>query len=128
MASPTPPNHSQTNPRTFICLLVVVSQYMATSRTTIFKFCPKALLQIHSMSGPIQSCRSPLGNIEVRGMPNGIFHPWVRWDSGVEVAGKFFRRRRRRRRRRCPPPKGKIAMFLRKSSKCDDIRGNYRLK
>ena len=41
--------------------------------------------------------------IEVRGMPNGIFHPWVRWDSGVEVARKFFRRRRRRRRRR--PPK-----------------------
>ena len=41
--------------------------------------------------------------IEVRGMPNGIFHPWVRWDSGVEVAGKFFRRRRRRRRR--PPQK-----------------------
>ena len=38
--------------------------------------------------------------IEVRGMPNGIFHPWVRWDSGVEVAGKCFRRRRRR-----PPQK-----------------------
>ena len=41
--------------------------------------------------------------IEVRGMPNGIFHPWVRWDSGMEVAGKFFRRCRRRRRR--PPQK-----------------------
>ena len=27
---------------------------------------------------------------------NGIFHPWVRWDWGVEVFGKFFRRRRRR--------------------------------
>ena len=39
--------------------------------------------------------------VEVRGMPNGIFHPWVRWDSGVEVARKFFRRRRRRR----PPQK-----------------------
>ena len=45
-----------------------------------------------------------MGVIEVRGIPNGIFHPWVRWDSGVEVAGKFFRRRRRRRRRR-PPQK-----------------------
>ena len=39
--------------------------------------------------------------VEVRGMPNGIFHPWVRWDWGVEVAGEFFRRRRRRR----PPQK-----------------------
>ena len=43
---------------------------------------------------------APRDKIEVRGMPNGIFHPWVRWDSGVEVARKFFRRRRRRR-----PPK-----------------------
>ena len=23
-------------------------------------------------------------------MPNGIFHPWVRWDGGVEVAGICF--------------------------------------
>ena len=38
-------------------------------------------------------------------MPNGIFHPWVRWDWGVEVAGEFFHRRRRRRRRRRPLPK-----------------------
>ena len=43
---------------------------------------------------------SPVVQVEVRGMPNGIFHPWVRWDSRVEVAGKFFRRRRRR-----PPQK-----------------------
>ena len=54
-----------------------------------------------------QNCYEPETSepefIEVRGMPNGIFHPWVRWDSGVEVARKFFRRRRRRRRRR--PPK-----------------------
>ena len=41
--------------------------------------------------------------IEVRGMPNGIFHPWVRWDSGVEIFGRFFRRRHRRRRRRRRP-------------------------
>ena len=47
--------------------------------------------------------------IEVRGMPNGIFNPWVRWDTWPGPAQKFFRRRRRRPRR--PPCLGKSRYF-----------------
>ena len=36
-------------------------------------------------------------------MPNGLFSPWVRWDTWPGLGREFFRRRRRRRRRRRPP-------------------------
>ena len=40
------------------------------------------------------------GKIGVRGFPNGIFNPWVRWNTWPGLGREFFRRRRRRRRRR----------------------------
>ena len=35
-------------------------------------------------------------------MPNGLFNPWVRWDTWPGLGREFFRRRRRRRRHRRP--------------------------
>ena len=40
--------------------------------------------------------------IGVRGEPNVLFNPWVRWDTWPGLGREFFRRRRRRRRRRRP--------------------------
>ncbi len=39
--------------------------------------------------------------VGVRGFPNGIFNPWVRWNTWPGLGQEFFRRRRRHRRR--PP-------------------------
>jgi len=35
--------------------------------------------------------------IGVRGFPNGIFNPWVRWNTWPGLGKEFFRHRRRRR-------------------------------
>ena len=40
--------------------------------------------------------------VGVRGEPNVLFNPWVRWDTWPGLGREFFRRRRRRRRRRPP--------------------------
>ncbi len=36
-------------------------------------------------------------NIEVSGLPNGIFNLWVRWNNWPGPGQEFLRRRRRRR-------------------------------